>query len=279
MSDEQMTRAASEPGAPSSGPHSVTTAARDAAGHVAPATDGTIAVQGGPGQDGQGDQGQDAPQKRRGGWLAGIGEFVIAFAIMALVIWLVRLFIVEPFTIPTRSMVPTIVPDDSVYAEKITIKGSDFTPTPGQVYTFINPEDPSETLIKRVIATEGQVIDLRDGDVYVDGVKLDEPYTHGQRTDPMRSTAGVTYPYTIPEGCFWAMGDNRGNSGDSRVFGAVPVDSITGHAVFRYWPIFRNVEGEGWQFNLGPLDYTGKDDNPQKNLPAAGESSASGDNE
>ena len=221
---------------------------------------------------------QEEPKKRRGGWLAGIGEFVIAFAIMALVIWLLRMFVVEPFTIPTRSMVPTIEPHDSVYAEKISIKAADFVPTPGQVYTFINPEDPSETLIKRVIATEGQVIDLRDGDVYVDGVKLDEPYTHGQQTEPMRSTAGVTYPYTVPEGCFWAMGDNRGNSGDSRVFGAVPVDNITGHAVFRYWPIVRDVEGEGWKFNLGPLDYTGSDDNPQKNLPAADEGS-SGDDE
>lgn len=228
-------------------------------------------------------QGDGSP--RRPGWLAGVGEFVIAFAIMALVIWLLRLFVIEPFTIPTRSMVPTIEPGDSVYAEKISIKASDFTPTPGQVYTFTSPEDPSETLIKRVIAVGGQTVDLRDGDVYVDGVKLDEPYTHGQKSEPMRSTAGVTYPYTIPEGYFWAMGDNRGNSSDSRVFGAVPVENITGHAVFRYWPIVRmgeeqtvdlglfEFEAHPLEINLGPLDYTGAEDNPQKGLPAEGETS------
>lgn len=259
MTDEDMTRA-SRPGETADAP--VPQASADA----------SVAQAGESGPEGQGE-----PQ-RRGGFLAGVGEFVIAFAIMALAIWLMRLFIIEPFTIPTRSMVPTIVPDDSVYAEKISIKAADFNPTPGQVYTFINPEDPSETLIKRVIATEGQVVDLRDGYVYVDGVKLNEPYTHGQKSEAMRSTAGVTYPYTVPEDCFWAMGDNRGNSGDSRVFGAVPVDNITGHAVFRYWPIVRLGDPQtidlGWFsfearpliVNLGPLDYTSAEDNPQKSL-------------
>jgi len=211
----------------------------------------------------------------RGGFLRGAGEFVIAFAIMLGVIFLLRQFVVEPFTIPSGSMIPTIEKGDSLYAEKLSILGSDFVPTAGQVYTFTNLEDPDETLIKRVIATQGQTIDLIDGAVYVDGVKLDEPYVHGQQTLPMHADGtgeavgfDGTFPYTIPEGYFWAMGDNRGNSSDSRVFGPVPISSITGHAVFRYWPIARSASAVTVDFgafsfsfdpfvlSMGPLAYT-----------------------
>ena len=92
-------------------------------------------------------------------------------------------------------------------------------------------------LIKRVIATGGQTVDLRDGVVYVDGVPLDEPYTQGKPSNDLNS--GITYPYTVPEGHVWVMGDNRTNSADSRAFGAIPLESVTGHAVLRYWPLDR----------------------------------------
>jgi signal peptidase I len=94
-------------------------------------------------------------------------------------------------------------------------------------------------LIKRIIATGGQTVDLIDGKVYVDGVALNEPYTDGLPSYPLSNAPGITitYPYTVPEGEVWVMGDNRTNSQDSRYFGSVPVDSITGKAVFRYWPL------------------------------------------
>jgi signal peptidase I len=202
------------------------------------------------------------------GFLHGLLEFIIAFAIMALVIVLLRQYVIEPFQIPSGSMIPTIEIGDNLYAEKLSVNSSDFVPTVGQVYTFTSPTDPSETLIKRVIAVEGQTIDLIDGKVYVDGVELDEPYVHGQSTYEMNNIMGITYPYTIPEGFFWAMGDNRGNSSDSRVFGPVPISSITGHAVFRYWPIFRTTDEvtvdfgffeftfKPFDLNIGSLDYT-----------------------
>lgn len=196
-------------------------------------------------------------------WWRGVVEFVVAFGIMLVVIMGVRTFIVEPFEIPSGSMLQTIQIGDRVFAEKISV-AIDHMPNQGDIVTFTNPRDPSETLIKRVIATEGQVIDIRDGKVYVDGVALDEPYTGGQATRPMssdlayvgavvgidengdavvnetgaRTGATITYPYTIPNGYFWAMGDNRGNSADSRVIGAVDAQNVTGRAVFRYWPIF-----------------------------------------
>ncbi len=190
-------------------------------------------------------------------WWRGVIEFVVAFAIMVAAIMALRTFVIEPFQIPSGSMLNTIEIGDRVFAEKISV-ALDPMPEPGEIVTFVNPRDPSETLIKRVIAVGGQTIDLRDGVVYVDGVALDEPYTNGQPTYPMTADrkflgGDITYPYTIPEGSFWAMGDNRRNSADSRVFGPVSADSVTGHAIFRYWPIFRSTS-DGLELAIGPLD-------------------------
>ena len=93
-------------------------------------------------------------------------------------------------------------------------------------------------LIKRCIAVGGQTVDLVDGRVVVDGVALDEPYTRGLPSEPLKTALGVevSYPYTVPEGHLWVMGDNRTNSNDSRYFGAVDEDTLTGRAALVYWP-------------------------------------------
>lgn len=202
-------------------------------------------------------EGAQGAKKSGGSWLSGVMEFIVAFAIMLAAILALRTWVVEPFEIPSGSMLQTIQIGDRVFAEKISVALSDM-PQQGQIVTFVNPRDPSETLIKRVVAVGGQTIDLRDGVVYVDGVALDEPYTNGQGTYPMRcdgkvQTTDITYPYTIPEGYFWAMGDNRGNSADSRVFGPVDASTVTGHAVFRYWPLFRTGEDGSIEISVGPL--------------------------
>ncbi len=221
---------------------------------------------------GEGGQAQAAAavEGEREPWWRGVAEFVVAFAVMIAAILLLRHFVIEPFEIPSGSMEETIQVGDRVFAEKITVAFSSM-PEPGDIVTFINPADSSETLIKRVIAIEGQTIDLRDGVVYVDGVALDEPYTEGKPTYAMKCNGttqltDIIYPYTVPEGCFFAMGDNRTNSSDSRVFGAVSVENITGRAVFRYWPIFYALETYevdlGWftfeahplTLAIGPLD-------------------------
>lgn len=172
--------------------------------------------------------------------------------------WGLRAFVFQAYEIPSGSMEDTIMPGDMVFSEKITYYGGE--PQPGDIVTFEDPDPALEgrILIKRVIAVGGQTIDLRDGVVYIDGVALDEPYTDGQPTYPMTADkkflgGDITYPYTVPEGCFWAMGDNRRNSADSRVFGPVSADSVTGHAIFRYWPIFRSTS-DGLELAIGPLD-------------------------
>lgn len=145
----------------------------------------------------------------------------------------VKTFLAQPFVIPSGSMEPTIMTGNRVLAEKLTYR---FSPGPakGDIVVFDDPERQVPELIKRVIAVGGQTVDLRHGSVYVDGVKLDEPYTHGQPSDPLETE--VTYPVTVRAGYLWLMGDNRTNSGDSRVFGPVPATSVRGRAFWTYWP-------------------------------------------
>lgn len=161
---------------------------------------------------------------------------ILAAVVAALAL---RAFVVEPFCVPTGSMLNTIQLDETIVVEKVSylLHG----PQQGDVATFVNPADASETLVKRVIATEGQTVDLVDGRVLVDGVALDEPYTEGRPSYPLDtqlpSVGPISYPYEVPEGHVWMMGDNRTNSRDSRYFGAVPVNSISGHAMFVIWPM------------------------------------------
>lgn len=193
-------------------------------------------------------------------WWRGVLEFVAAFVIMVVAIMGLRTFVIEPFEIPSGSMLETIQIGDRVFAEKVTV-AIDPMPEPGEIVTFVNPRDESEILIKRVVAVEGQTIDFVDGIVHIDGVPLDEPYVNGQKTRSMRcdgvvQKTNITYPYTIPEGCFWAMGDNRGNSADSRVFGAVSAENVTGRAVLRYWPILYVSDDESTEVDLGFVSFS-----------------------
>lgn len=163
-----------------------------------------------------------------GRWLLETVLLVVAAFVLAQGI---KTYIVQPFVIPTGSMRPTILEQDRVLAEKITyrfLRG----PAPGDVVVFDDPMGQHPQLIKRVIAVEGQTVDIRDGVVYVDGEALFEPYTHGKPTLP----GTFELPVTIPEGYVWLMGDNRPNSGDSRFFGPQPVRVVTGRAIWRYWP-------------------------------------------
>ena len=165
-------------------------------------------------------------------------SIVLIVAIVVAVTFLLRMFVFVPYEIPSGSMEDTIIPGDMVFSEKISYYMRE--PEQGDIVTFIDPEDPKRTLIKRVIALEGQVVDLQNGIVYVDGVPLDEPYTDGKESWPLVKTApgvDITYPYTVPEDHIWVMGDNRTSSQDSRYFGAVPIDSVTGRAAVVYWPI------------------------------------------
>jgi signal peptidase I len=163
-------------------------------------------------------------------WLA---ELIAMVALAFLLATAIRTFVIQPYVVPTGSMIPTIEIGDRVIANKFIYRFRD--PAPGDIIVLDDPTGTVPTLIKRVIATEGQTVDLQNGVVLVDGEPLTEPYTHDLPSEPQ----AVQMPFTVPEDSVWLMGDNRTNSQDSRYFGAVPLAEVRGQAFFRFWPVDR----------------------------------------
>ncbi len=160
--------------------------------------------------------------------------------VLTLVIYLVMItWVFQPFRIDQTSMERTLEPDQMVFIDKLTPHFSDYKR--GDVIVFMPPtecqeegEKAGEPFIKRVIAVSGETVELRDGQVWVDGQKLDEPYVYdGQPTLPRSPT---TRWYVGTDQLF-VMGDHRLNSLDSRTCGPIEKSSVIGRVLFRYWPL------------------------------------------
>lgn len=172
------------------------------------------------------------PGDERGGlrnlieWVAIIvGAFAVAL--------LVKTFLVQAFYIPSESMFPTLTEDDRVLVNKLSYQLSE--PERGDLVVFSRPpnEPVSEVhdLIKRVVAVEGETIEERGGQLFIDGEPLDEPYlVDGVESHNLPRTE-------IPEDHVYVMGDNRGASRDSRFFGPIDTDLIVGRAFVKVWPL------------------------------------------
>jgi signal peptidase I len=180
--------------------------------------------------------------------------FIIIAAVgLALVL---QAFVVKPYRIPSESMVPTLqvgqhsYQDDRVLVNRFLYHLRD--PKRGDIVVFRWPVDGKTTFIKRLIGLPGDTLSLKDGKVYVNGKPIDEPYlaTEGGQPVPtapilpqdgtsMVPAWSLAQPYTVPEGQYFMMGDNRGNSDDSRQWGPVPKENLIGEAFFRYWPLDR----------------------------------------
>jgi len=104
------------------------------------------------------------------------------------------------------------------------------TPERGEVIIFHFPPDPSRDFVKRVIGLPGDTVEIKRGDVYIDGELLNEPYIE-------RRDRSNTEPTTIPEGEIFVLGDNRRASDDSRQWGNVPLENVVGKGWFTYWPV------------------------------------------
>jgi signal peptidase I len=166
-------------------------------------------------------------RNKAGGFL----EFLIILAVaFVLVFGFVRPFVLEAFYIPSESMVPTLEVGDRVFVNKFIYRFSE--PERGDIVVFESVNGGEEDLIKRVVALPGDEIEVRNGTVLVNGEEQEEPYLN--RGLPFN---GSYQPTEIPEGEVFVMGDNRANSADSRVFGALPVENIEGEAFMRFWPV------------------------------------------
>ena len=175
--------------------------------------------------------------------LKNIYELVDSVILSAVVVLLLFTFVFKIFVVSGSSMNPTL--NDM---ERIIVSDVLYTPKRGDIICFY-ADQKDEVLVKRVIATEGQVIDIRDGFVYVDNVKLDEeyiptiPYTD-VKVDTQPSS--VIMPHTVEKGCVFVLGDNRftGKSLDSRYvdIGDVNRNDIFGRLIFRLYHNFGKVE-------------------------------------
>lgn len=159
-------------------------------------------------------------------------ELPLLLVAAVVVAFLLKTFIVQPFWVPTGSMIPTIMPNDRVLALKFVYR---FThPKQGDIVVFLPPNGENKDYIKRVVAVSGQRIKIIDGVVYINGKPLKEDYLHPDYFD-----SGSMPEVVVPRGHVFVMGDNRPNSLDSRVFGPIPEESIIGKAVMIYWPLNR----------------------------------------
>lgn len=145
---------------------------------------------------------------------------------------LVALFIVTFVVQPTRvdgiSMEPTLHSEQRLVVEKVSYRLHD--PARGDVVVLKLPGREQTPLIKRVIATGGDVVAIRNGQVFLNGAPLEENYL-------AQWTPGELPSMVVPEGYLFVLGDNRGASNDSRAFGMAPQDHIVGRAFVSYWPL------------------------------------------
>lgn len=160
-------------------------------------------------------------------------DLLLIFALTLIFMFgVVRPFVVEPLYIPSESMSPTLQPGDRVIAAKFAYRLGD--PRRGDLAVFRNPENGSEDLIKRVVATSGDEVEIRDGVLYVNGERKEEPYVNYRLTDSV-----FFGPEKVPAAHVFVMGDNRSNSRDSREFGPVPEKDLLGKVLVRFWPLDR----------------------------------------
>jgi len=155
-----------------------------------------------------------------------IRDIVISLSIAAGVI----IFLYQPVKVEGNSMMPELADQERIFINKLVYR---FEPIKrGDVVVFWYPLDPAKSYIKRVVGLPGETVQMVDGDVYVNGLKLDEPYVP-QEYREFQSLG----PIRIPNGEFFVLGDHRTSSNDSRVWGTVEKRFIYGKAVFAYWPM------------------------------------------
>src|SRR5215213_8429487 len=149
--------------------------------------------------------------------------------VLALVFGFIRPFVMEAFWIPSGSMIPTLEIGDRVLVNKFIYRFTE--PERGDIIVFRSVDNSKEDLIKRVVGLPGDKIAVRGGKLFVNGKPQKESYTNKKLPD--RSFYAQT---TVPKDHIFVMGDNRGNSADSRVFGGLPEKNIEGEAFLRFWP-------------------------------------------
>src|ERR1700723_2385259 len=157
------------------------------------------------------------------GW---VRDLAVAMSLALIII----VFLYQPVKVEGTSMAPLLSDQERIFINKFVYR---FEPIErGDVVVFWYPLDRSKSFIKRVVGLPGEMVEIRKGIVYVNGVALPEPYVPPQYEDL------TDYPATkVAEHSYFVMGDHRISSNDSRAFGTVPSYFIYCRAVFAYWPV------------------------------------------
>lgn len=149
---------------------------------------------------------------------------------------IVYLFLFQPGKVQGVSMEPTLHTNERFITDKVAYRFN--SPQRRDIVVINSPIEPDIELIKRVIGLPGEKISFQNGDVYVNGEKLTEPYVSSKTFwYEENKNDDLKYTVKIPSNTIFVMGDNRDRSSDSRVFGPVPVSNIVGKADYRYAPL------------------------------------------
>lgn len=194
-------------------------------------------------------------------------EWILCIVIAVVLALLVKYYIGTPTEVKSISMNPTLIEGQRLILNRIP-RTSKKMPSRGEIITFEAPtqnnislktnyqENPSAiyddedrnffanfvyhvlevtktSYIKRVIALPGEHVEIKDGKVFINGEKLDEPYLQ----DGVTTESSVLKDFIVPEGHIFAMGDNREHSSDCRAFGCIPLEKIEGKVLIRIWPL------------------------------------------
>jgi signal peptidase I len=167
-------------------------------------------------------------------------EIVETLVLTLVIFWVIQSFVAQPFRVQQESMENTLEPDQYVLVDKLTPRFDAYKR--GDIVVFQPPTNwvttKRDPFIKRVIGVGGDVVEVHDGSVFVNGTKLLEDGYVFQQDGVTQSTEDMGTPrWVVPEGDLFVMGDHRGNSADSREFGPIGIPDVIGRAWLRYWPI------------------------------------------
>ena len=136
-------------------------------------------------------------------------------------------FLIQGFVIEGACMEPQLHSREKIMVNKLVYRF--YQPQVGDVVVFPYPMDPRKDFIKRVIGIPGDTVEIRDGYLYRNAKKINEPFVK-------EYVFGSYGPVLVPTGMVCTMGDNRNNSHDSRAWGLLPITQIKGRAEFKFWP-------------------------------------------
>jgi len=171
-------------------------------------------------------------------------EVIKTLGLSAVLAFGIRTFVAEARYIPSKSMVPTLLVNDRLIVDKVSYHFKD--PQRGDIIVFTPPDEASivctgpqapqqhskDAYIKRIIGLPGDTVEVKQGQVFINGNALKEGY--------VAEVPDYQYgPRIVPQGSYLVLGDNRNNSCDSHYWGFVPRDNIIGRAIVRFWPLNR----------------------------------------